>query len=168
VRFYQVTETELDQQRDAFREGRAQVRIEHTEFDFAEYNRFLADNADDIADFRLRQHSAFINEVAHWQAQESAAVEAAVNGVQPVENLAPPPGERVSADLNGNVWKILVEPGQYVEAGQPLIVVEAMKMELAVNAPCSGTVLKIGCQQGRPVGPGDALLWIDKDGIGQE
>ena len=163
VRFYQVTEAELDEQRDAFREGRAQVRIEQIEFDFAEYTRFLADNAEDIADFRQRQHSAFISEVAHWQAQESAAVEAAVNGVQPREDLADQPGQLVSADLNGNIWKILVEPGQQVEAGQPLIVVEAMKMELSVNAPCAGKVLKIACQQGRPVGPGDALLWIDND-----
>ena len=65
-------------------------------------------------------------------------------------------------DLNGSVWKILVEPGQAVAAGQPLIVVEAMKMELAVTAPRAGIVKRISCRQGRPVGPGDALLWLEK------
>ncbi|MEX0633191.1 acetyl-CoA carboxylase biotin carboxyl carrier protein subunit [Serratia ureilytica] len=39
-------------------------------------------------------------------------------------------------------------------AGQPLIVVEAMKMELAVTAPHAGIVKRISCRQGRPVGPG--------------
>ncbi|WP_423775532.1 biotin/lipoyl-containing protein [Cedecea davisae] len=36
-----------------------------------------------------------------------------------------------------------------------------MKMELLVSAPCDGKVVRIQCQQGRPVGPGDALLWLD-------
>ena len=88
-------------------------------------------------------------------------MEAAANAVQLEEDDADQDGHLVSADLNGNIWKILVEPGQQVVEGQPLIVVEAMKMELSVNAPCAGTVLKISCQQGRPVGPGDALLWLD-------
>ncbi|STQ42436.1 Allophanate hydrolase subunit 2 [Ewingella americana] len=115
VRFYEVTEEELEAQRDAFREGRAQVRIEETEFDFAQYTQFLADNAEDIADFRSRQSAAFTAEVAHWAAQESAAVEAAANAVQVVEYQSEQDGHLVSADLNGNVWKILVEPGQQVE-----------------------------------------------------
>ncbi|MBU9854962.1 urea carboxylase [Rahnella bonaserana] len=161
VRFYEVTEAELEIQREAFREGRAHIRIEETEFDFAQYTQFLVDNAADIADFRSKQTEAFTREVAHWHEAESAAVEAAANAVQLVEDDADQDGHVVSADLNGNVWKILVEPGQQVEEGQPLIVVEAMKMELSVNAPCAGTVLKISCQQGRPVGPGDALLWLD-------
>jgi len=88
-------------------------------------------------------------------------VEAASNVVEIAEDDSEQNGHLVSADLNGSVWKILVEPGQQVEAGQALIVVEAMKMELSVYAPCAGTVSKISCQQGRPVGPGDALLWLD-------
>ena len=161
VRFYEVSEAELEAQRDAFREGRSEIRIEHSEFDFAEYSRFLADNAHDIDDFRQRQQTAFNHEVAHWQAQESAAEETAVDAEPLQADDDDQPGQLVSADLNGNIWKILVEPGQQVAAGQPLIVVEAMKMELSVNAPQAGTVLKISCQQGRPVAPGDALLWLD-------
>lgn len=159
VRFYPVTEDELTEFRSAFREGRAQVRVEDVEFDFAEYQQFLDDNASDIADFRSRQKQAFDSEVAHWKEQESAAVESAMQA-EPVM-VDDQEGHLVSADLNGNIWKILVEPGQAVKQGEPLIVVEAMKMELMVAAPCDGTVIRISCQQGRPVGPGDALLWLD-------
>ena len=159
VRFYPVTEDELSAFRTAFREGRAQVRIEEVEFDFAAYNAFLAQNADDIASFRERQKNAFNSEVAHWKEQESAAVESAMLAEQ--ETCADQEGHLVSADLNGNIWKILVAAGQKVKQGEPLIVVEAMKMELMVSAPCDGTVIRISCQQGRPVGPGDALLWLD-------
>lgn len=159
VRFYPVSEAELTALRDAFCEGRAQIRIEESEFDFAAYRRFLDENADDIAAFRERQQAAFSAEVAHWQAQESAAVERALQAEEVIEEDQT--GHLVSADLNGNIWKILVEPGQSVRQGEPLVVVEAMKMELMVHAPCDGTVSRISCQQGRPVGPGDALLWLD-------
>ncbi|QCR34644.1 urea carboxylase [Nissabacter sp. SGAir0207] len=160
VRFYPVSEPELAQLREAFREGRASVEIEEGVFDFAEYQRFLATNADDIAAFRDRQQQAFTREVSHWQAQESLDAAAAADRPQP-EEQAEGEGQQVSADLNGNVWKVLVSPGDVVAEGQPLVVVEAMKMELSVYAPCAGTVTRIGCRPGRPVGPGDALLWLD-------
>lgn len=159
VRFYPVTEDELTEFRTAFREGRAQVRVEEVEFDFAEYQHFLDENEADISDFRSRQKRAFDSEVALWKEQENAAVESAMLAEQEV--IEDQEGHLVSADLNGNIWKILVEPGQAVKQGEPLIVVEAMKMELMVAAPCDGTVIRISCQQGRPVGPGDALLWLD-------
>ncbi|MNC35977.1 2-oxoglutarate carboxylase large subunit [compost metagenome] len=159
VRFYPVSEDELTELRSAFREGRAQVRVEEVDFDFTAYNAFLSDNADDITDFRRRQQLAFKREVANWKEQETAAVASAMSVEQAVPDEQE--GQLVSADLNGNIWKILVEPGQSVKQGDPLIVVEAMKMELMVSAPCNGTVIRISCQQGRPVGPGDALLWLE-------
>ncbi|HIC7644176.1 TPA: urea carboxylase [Serratia liquefaciens] len=158
VRFYPVSEQELDEQREAFREGRAQIRIEDSEFDFADYRRFLAENAEDISTFQQRQQQAFSHEVTRWQAEEG---EAEAQLLPPQTDEEEVDGDLVSADLNGSVWKILVEPGQRVEAGQPLIVVEAMKMELAVTAPRAGIIKRISCQQGRPVGPGDALLWLE-------
>lgn len=158
VRFYPVSEQELDEQREAFREGRAQIRIEDSEFDFAEYRRFLTKNAEEISAFQQRQQQAFNHEVTRWQAEEG---EAEAQLLPPQDDEEEIDGYLVSADLNGNVWKILVEPGQTVEAGQPLIVVEAMKMELAVTAPRAGIIKRISCRQGRPVGPGDALLWLE-------
>lgn len=70
-------------------------------------------------------------------------------------------GLAVQADLNGNIWKVLVQPGDEVSAGQTLIIVEAMKMELAIVAPQAGRVTRIACQTGRPVSPGDNLLWLE-------
>src|SRR5690606_41547706 len=67
-------------------------------------------------------------------------------------------GHLVSAEMSGSVWKVLVQPGQRVEAGTPLLVVEAMKMELAVIAPVAGIVKSVRCQPGKAVTPGDALL----------
>ncbi|MEO4047771.1 urea carboxylase [Pseudomonas sp. CAU 1711] len=158
VRFYPVSEAELDEFREAFREGRAEIRIEHGEFDFAEYQRFLSANADDIAAFQARQKAAFDAEVQLWQDDDPTAA-APLAGVQDEEDDLD--GHLVSADMCGSVWKVLVEPGQRVEAGMPLLVVEAMKMELAVTAPVAGIVKSVRCAPGKAVTPGDALLLLD-------
>ncbi|MCU5771894.1 urea carboxylase [Erwiniaceae bacterium BAC15a-03b] len=159
VRFYPVSEDELELLREDFREGRGKITIEQSVFDFAEHQQFLADNAQSIAEFRQHQSTAFEAEVSLWQQEEEGAP------LTSDENLQAPAVDddafQVSADMNGNIWKVLVKPGDNVTEGQPLIVVEAMKMELAINAPRAGRVKRIGCQPGRPVSPGDALLWLE-------
>ncbi|WP_295471265.1 urea carboxylase [uncultured Pseudomonas sp.] len=159
VRFYPVSEAELDAFREAFREGRAEVRIEHSEFDFAAYQAFLADNAESIAAFQARQKAAFDSEVQLWRDDEPEAPKAAAAQ----EDAADLEGHLVSAEMCGSVWKVLVEPGQRVEAGTPLLVVEAMKMELSVVAPVAGVVKSVRCQPGKAVTPGDALLLLDPE-----
>ena len=158
VRFYPVSETELDVLRDDFREGRAAIRIEQSVFDFAEHTQFLTEHADAITEFRRQQASAFETEVALWAQEEEDAPLTGEDTLRPAEEKDG--ALQVSADMNGNIWKVLVQPGDEVVAGQPLIIVEAMKMELAIVAPQAGRVKRIGCQPGRPVSPGDALLWL--------
>lgn len=157
VRFYPVSEAELDTFREAFREGRAQIRIEQTEFDFAAYNRFIADNAADIAAFQRQQKAAFDAEVELWKDDDPSAAQALTSTSPDDADLD---GHLVAAEMSGSVWKVLVEPGQHVEAGTPLLVVEAMKMELAVTAPVAGTVKSLRCAPGKAVTPGDALLLL--------
>lgn len=163
VRFYPVTEAELDVLREDFREGRATVRIEEEVFDFAEHQRFLAEQADSIAVFQTRQKSAFDAEVALWKSEDVAVEQEAP--VQETEaDTALREGERlVSADMCGNIWKIPVQVGQSVSAGDTLVVVEAMKMELSVIAPASGTVTAIRCVPGKPVNAGDPLVVLAED-----
>jgi urea carboxylase len=159
VRFYPVSEAELTDLREAFREGRMTPKIEEEVFDFAQYRAFLAANAADIDAFANTQAAAFETEVALWQAEESVITE---TEVAQEEAAVLKEGERlVSADLCGNVWKVLVEVGQSVQAGDPLIVVEAMKMELSVSAEFSGTVTAIRCVPGKPVNSGDPLVVIE-------
>jgi len=157
VRFYPVSEAELNEFREAFREGRAQIRIEQSEFDFAAYNRFIADNAADIEAFQRRQKAAFDAEVELWKDDDPSATQALSAMTEDDADLD---GHLVNAEISGSVWKVLVEPGQHVEAGTPLLVVEAMKMELAMTAPVAGTVKALRCAPGKAVTPGDALLLL--------
>ncbi|MCG7389875.1 urea carboxylase [Pantoea sp. ACRSB] len=162
VRFYPVSEEELTQLRDDFREGRTAIRIEETVFDFAAHQQFLTEHADSIAAFRQRQAAAFEQEVTLWAQEEESTPPSATETLVAVDEDEDAQG--VCADMNGNIWKVLVQPGDTVEAGQTLIIVEAMKMELAIVAPQAGTVKRIACQAGRPVSPGDTLLWLEQGG----
>jgi oxaloacetate decarboxylase alpha subunit len=68
--------------------------------------------------------------------------------------------DAVKAVLAGNIFKVHVAPGDTVEEGQPLLVVEAMKMETAVVAPRAGTVTEVFVAEGDVVAVGDALMAI--------
>jgi len=81
-------------------------------------------------------------------ASAAAAVGAAVSG----ELIAP---------MQGTILKVLVAPGDEVEAGDPLIVLEAMKMETTISAPRNGTVTSIGVEAGAAAGAGQVLMVVE-------
>lgn len=67
----------------------------------------------------------------------------------------------ISAPMPGLIVDIMVNEGDQVEAGQTLLVLEAMKMQNEISAPFSGTVLRIPVESGVSVNAGDDLVLID-------
>jgi acetyl-CoA/propionyl-CoA carboxylase biotin carboxyl carrier protein len=63
--------------------------------------------------------------------------------------------------MQGTIVKIMVAQGDTVEAGQAVLVLEAMKMENHINADRAGTVKELRVEQGATVGTGDILLVIE-------
>jgi biotin carboxyl carrier protein len=70
--------------------------------------------------------------------------------------------EGALAPLPGLVLQVKVKEGDVVRAGQPVVVMEAMKMENVIPAPHNGTVRKILVKEGDNVGEGDLLLAITR------
>lgn len=64
----------------------------------------------------------------------------------------------VPAYAGGTIWKIEKGAGDAVAAGDVLVIVESMKMELPVEAPVAGTVAEIRCREGQRVREGDVLV----------
>lgn len=62
--------------------------------------------------------------------------------------------------MPGTLIKVLVEEGQAVVAHQPLVVLEAMKMEHVVTAPAAGTVTELSVETGQQVETGQSLAVI--------
>jgi acetyl-CoA carboxylase biotin carboxyl carrier protein len=66
--------------------------------------------------------------------------------------------EHIAAHITGMVWKIEVGPGEAVEEGQTLVILESMKMEMPVDAETGGVVDAILCAEGESVDEGDVLV----------
>jgi len=62
--------------------------------------------------------------------------------------------------MPGQVLRILVEAGQQISAGDPLVILEAMKMEQTLRAATDGVVEAVLAKQGEVVAPGDTLVKI--------
>ncbi len=72
--------------------------------------------------------------------------------------------DALSAPMPATVIKIAVSAGDHVRAGDVLIVLEAMKMELPVRAPANGVVQTVRCTTGELVRPGQDLIVIAAEG----
>ena len=67
----------------------------------------------------------------------------------------------VTAAMPGNIVEVLVNKGDQVEAGQPVLITEAMKMETEIHANISGTVMEVQVAKGDRVTPGEILMVIE-------
>ena len=68
---------------------------------------------------------------------------------------------RISASMPGRVIRVLVAPGDAVEAGQGLVVVEAMKMQNEMKSPQAGRVVEVHTQADATVAAGDILVVVE-------
>ena len=67
---------------------------------------------------------------------------------------------RINADVAGSVWKILVRGGQKLAAGDTLMILESMKMEIPVIAEGGGTVAQLHVAEGEPVKEGQLVATL--------
>jgi urea carboxylase len=153
IRFYPVSADELLEYREAFPHGRFDVKIEETTFR-------IPPDPPGTAEFKRRQQAAFEAERERWIAtgqnefnSEPPPVEASAGSDVIPEGCAP-----VRSPITASVWSVSVQPGDRVAAGQRLLVLEAMKMEVAVAAPRDGVVEELRCVAGGIVNAGQNLL----------
>jgi acetyl-CoA carboxylase biotin carboxyl carrier protein len=69
--------------------------------------------------------------------------------------------EEIKAHITGVVFQIAARPGDRVAAGDPVIVLESMKMEIPVEAPRAGAVTEIRVAQGQTVQEGDTVAILE-------
>ena len=67
----------------------------------------------------------------------------------------------LTSSVTGNVWEISVQPGDAVQPGDKVVVVEAMKMEIAIASDETGVVREVLCAKGSPVKAGQVLAVVE-------
>jgi urea carboxylase len=160
IRFYPVSGEELRDFRARFPRGQASLEIEESTFRLGDYRRFLGEHAGSIAAFRTRQRAAFAEERERWKAAGSAG-ESQAAPTQGNLDVTQGSGTPVEAHISGNVWKVLVEPGQTVAADAPLLILESMKMEFTITAPAAGVVKVVLAREGIMVTAGQSLIYLE-------
>ncbi|MGF7035457.1 urea carboxylase [Paenibacillus mucilaginosus] len=164
IRFYPVEADELLRLREDFLRGRYEADITETTFDLGEYLTFL-DSIKESADvFRAVQQAAFQAERESWKRLGLAEYVSEQEAAEPQEEEVLPPGAvGVRCMMPGSVWKVLVEPGQYVKKGDVIIIEESMKMEFPQQAPCDGYVLSVYVSPGDEVHAGQLIAGLQTE-----
>jgi urea carboxylase len=163
IRFFKVSAEELADWRRDFPNGRRSIQVEESEFRLADYRALLAENADSIAAFEAQRQAAFDEERARWERSgefdrvtdltDQAAGTAEIAAVE-----VPEGADLIEAPFGGSVWKLLVAPGDRVEAGDVIAVIETMKMECPLESPGTGIVAALYMHERQPLQPGTPLL----------
>ena len=71
------------------------------------------------------------------------------------------PRTKVVSDIAGKVWKVEAAVGTAVAQDDPVLILESMKMEIPVNAPCTGIVIEICFEEGEAVAEGEVVAIIE-------
>lgn len=109
--------------------------------------RFATIGAELRAATKGREYKIAIRDPREWQKNRTGAAEVAGR-------------QQVMAPMPGKVVRVLVAPGDLVQAGQGLMVVEAMKMQNEIRAPKSGTIERLSVTEGQTVNAGEVVAVV--------
>ncbi|MGQ3077933.1 MAG: urea carboxylase [Allorhizobium sp.] len=161
IRFFPVSHQELTEARAAFPHGGYPIRIEEGTFSYADYEAEMARNAESIGAFKQGQQAAFEAERKRWKDEGLDSFQVDDGAGVSLGGDIPEGCFGVESAVPGNVWKLLVEEGQSVQAGDTLAIIESMKMEITVTAHAAGKVRDLRAGPGRNVKAGDVLVILE-------
>jgi urea carboxylase len=161
VRFFPVSAEELLEARETFPHGAYPLRIEPVRFTLSDHQDFIASHRASIDTFKAGQQHAFEAERQRWREQGLDSF-VADEVADCVDDTVPDGCTPVYAPAMGSVWKIEATVGARVAAGEVLIVTEAMKMEISIQAPCDGVLFALRCQPGHVVQAGQLVALIER------
>jgi len=164
IKFYEVSADELKTIRKDFPKGRYSIEIEETRFNLKEYLRFLHDNETEIKKFTMQREEAFDDELQRWIESGQMNFESGQDLISSTgeEEALPENCVAIESPVAGNVWKMMVKPGDVIEENKPMVILESMKMEIQIDAPHAGTVYAVNQTEGSQVNAGQPLLILEE------
>ena len=164
IKFYEVSAEELKQIRQDFPKGRYSIKIEETQFNLAEYLGFLEDRHSEIQQFTDRRKNAFDDELQRWIDSGQINFDSAQDLASDIgeEEVLPANCMAIESPVAGSVWKMLVKQGDVIDEGQPMVILESMKMEIEIVAPHAGTVYAVNRSEGGQINAGQPILILQE------
>jgi biotin carboxyl carrier protein len=183
--FYEVSEETLEKEIAKFKSGTYRFEWEDVLFDMAEHNKLLASTKEEVQAMKTRQEQAQAEmAIREKQSVEKWKSERAKDGVSHnvlqnllsgkistpcykiyANGLVDPNMETMQAPLDANVWKVLVHKGDILSAGQVVVILEAMKLEINVKVDDNLVGYKVellAVAPGDSVGAGSTILLARK------
>ncbi|PPC75164.1 urea carboxylase [Pokkaliibacter plantistimulans] len=161
IRFYEVSADELLRIREDFPRGNYPLRIEEGQFSLASYQTFIDEQQPSITRFTRQREAAFAEELQRWHASGQFNYEAESVEAETEQASWPEHATVVDSPVSGSVWQADVAVGDKVTLGQPLLILESMKMEIPVFATCAGTVTQLLVKPAGRVNAGQVLVVIE-------
>lgn len=166
VKFYLVSSDELHDIREKFLYGKYPLKIENGTFKLKEYKEFLDKNQKEHTTFQDMRKQAFEDERLMWKEKGLDKFNVQSEVIETKDEIVLGENEEaIEAIMSGNIWKIEANVGDKVKAGEVLVILESMKMEVDIETNISGTVEKILFKEGDNINSGDVLIIIKKDNL---
>ncbi len=162
IRFYPVSAEQLLQMREDFIEGHFKLRVEATRLRLHDYREFLAQHGDSIARFKAQQQAAFEAERQRWVASDQVNLDTDANqSAAAADDSDIPDGcIGIASPVTGSVWQLSAAIGATLRADDELLVVEAMKMEIAVTVDEHCELVELRVAKGRAVNAGEIVAVV--------
>ena len=162
IRFYPVSAEELIKIRRDFPQGRYSIKIEQTQFNLKDYEDFIQNNSSSINQFTQQREQAFAEELARWHANGQFNYQQSEVEETNSEQEFPEDAIRVDSSVSGSVWQTQVKIGDKIKTGDILLILESMKMEINITAPCDGVITHLLKTDGNRVQAGQTLVVIEE------
>jgi urea carboxylase len=160
LRFYPVSAEELLRLREEVPRGRHKLEIEEKVFRFSDYEAFLAENSIEIDAFQNKQRAGYEAERKRWE-EAGLSMDSPAEAVVEEDAVVIPEGcSTLDSPVTGSVWKIEATAGTRIASGATALILEAMKMEIPLEADESLEIVEVLVAEGASVRAGQPLVIV--------
>ncbi|MES2437813.1 MAG: urea carboxylase [Verrucomicrobiota bacterium] len=160
LRFYPVSAEDLLRLREEVPRGRHKLEIEEKVFRFSDYEAFLETNSAEIEAFQCKQRTAYEAERKRWE-EAGLSMDTPAEAVVEEDTVVIPDGcATLDSPVTGSVWKIEATAGTRIASGATALILEAMKMEVPLEADEDLEIVEILVAEGASVRAGQSLVIV--------
>ncbi|CUM65828.1 uncharacterized protein PRCAT00003477001 [Priceomyces carsonii] len=159
IKFYEVSESEINDYTERMNNGNFKLDIDEVDFDHFSYQHWIETESESIAEYKEKQKGCDKRLINLIKAPEEHLCSRAETSLK--RDLGASVG--IYSEFSGRLWKSLVSVGQFVQKGDSLLIIEAMKTEMNIVANETGVLVSMTFNNGDLIYAGDLVAQIEKE-----